>query len=453
MKTKTSDLAQEVDELNLVDSHEHLVAEQQWMEMDILQDLFFPPYIQADLLVAGADPDAVGRLSDPSGEIESRFADVRDAWEASKHTGYGEAVRLVAEEVYGIEELTAPALEQAQSTLKSLQRPGEMYRLLSDVARLDHVQIHDYQRTRQWESGHHEFFLHDLCWWQPCRGEIPVNEIYDETGIEVTNLDELREAFAEIFRRFAPTSIAVKSAHAYHRTLLWEERSDAAAARALQTALAGGDADGATGTSATSGLPSSPSSVVLGDWCWARGVELAIEHERPFKLHTGYLARNGRMSIDHIRPGNLCPLLVRYPEARFVLMHAGYPYGDELIALAKHYPNVYVDLCWAWSIDPYSTADFVRRFLHAVPANKLFAFGGDTCSPTNTVAFAIQARRSLTRALEAEVTTGDLTEREAISVARRIMRENQYACFDLEGTRAAACEQLKVAAETVEASS
>ena len=37
-------------------------------------------------------------------------------------------------------------------------------------------------------------------------------------------------------------------------------------------------------------------------------------------------------------------------------MHIAYPYSDELVALAKHYPNVYVDMCWAWSIDPYSAA-------------------------------------------------------------------------------------------------
>jgi uncharacterized protein len=140
--------------------------------------------------------------------------------------------------------------------------------------------------------------------------------------------------------------------------------------------------------------------------------------------------------VDRIRGGNLCALLTRYPEARFVLMHIAYPYNDELVALAKHYPNVWVDLCWAWSIDPYSAGDFVRRFLHAVPVNKLFAFGGDTSWPTSSAAYAFQARRWLTRALEAEVAAGDLTERQAIGVAARLMRGNQYACFDIEGTRA-----------------
>jgi uncharacterized protein len=114
----------------------------------------------------------------------------------------------------------------------------------------------------------------------------------------------------------------------------------------------------------------------------------------------------------------------------------------ELVSIAKHYPNVWVDLCWAWSIDPYSSTDFVRRFLHAVPSNKLFAFGGDTMWPTSVAAYAAQAGRGLQRALEAEIADGDLTEQEAITVARRLMRDNQYSCFEIDGTRAAIRAQL-----------
>jgi predicted TIM-barrel fold metal-dependent hydrolase len=125
----------------------------------------------------------------------------------------------------------------------------------------------------------------------------------------------------------------------------------------------------------------------------------------------------------------LCGLLAKYPNARFVLMHIAYPYSDELVALAKHYPNTYVDLCWAWSIDPYSTGDFVRRCIHAVPANKLFIFGGDTSWPAATLAYAHQTRYWLARTLQAEVSEGLLREPEAQALATRLMRDNQYACF------------------------
>jgi hypothetical protein len=73
----------------------------------------------------------------------------------------------------------------------------------------------------------------------------------------------------------------------------------------------------------------------------------------------------------------------------------------------------------------------------------LFAFGGDTFWPTSAVAYSVQARRGLRRALEAEIAEGDLTEPEAITIARRLMRDNQYACFDIDATRAAIRAQVQ----------
>jgi hypothetical protein len=96
-----------------------------------------------------------------------------------------------------------------------------------------------------------------------------------------------------------------------------------------------------------------------------------------------------------------------------------------------------VDLCWAWSIAPDAAAAFVRRMIHAVPANKLFVFGGDTGWAGSSFAYSIQARQWLTRALQAEVDDGFLSEAEAIELARRMMLDNQRDAFDIDGTRAA----------------
>ena len=51
--------------------------------------------------------------------------------------------------------------------------------------------------------------------------------------------------------------------------------------------------------------------------------------------------------------------------------------------------------------------------------------------------YAAQCRRWLTRALQAEVDDGLLTQKQAMHIATRVMRDNQREVFDLEGTRAA----------------
>jgi uncharacterized protein len=423
-----SDLTEYVRTSTLVDTHEHLAKEPVYLNRaDILCDLF-DNYIPADLLVAGADPAAVRRLLDSSDpDLAGRFGGVREAWEKCLHTGYGEAVQIIGRAVYGMEEITPRGIEDASPRAAEIHQPGQRLRLLRDVARLDHVQIDDSSWPCPPDLSGPEFFLYDMSWALFSQGALEPKALDDlraHTGVQVGDSADLREAMGLLFERYGPCAIAVKSQHAYKRTLAWQPREEADADRILKRLIAGA-------------AVSPEEQNCLGDWCLARGVELMIEHNLPFKIHTGYYAGHNYMPIERIRPGLLCDLLMAFPEARFVLMHIGYPYGEELIALAKHFSNVYVDLCWAWSIDPCSTADFVRRFIHAVPANKLFAFGGDTGFAGASLAYAQQCREWLARTLQGEIDAGVLSERAAIRLARLWMGDNQRECFDIEGTRAA----------------
>jgi predicted TIM-barrel fold metal-dependent hydrolase len=421
--------------ISAIDTHTHMGGEYAWEgpnAPDILADLF-GWYSASDLIIAGASPEAVARVQDSTDEdLESRFAGVADAWNLTQFTGYGEAVRIAARDLYGIEELNATSILAGQKQIQELQRQGGWIHLLRDRAKLDHVQADLGFNVVDLPRSSAPFFLRDLSVFRYASGRIDDPVLEAATGVTVRNLATLEESMAALFARCAPLSIAVKSQHAYVRTLAWRKRTDAEAERAVQTVLEGGSG---------SDDPQSEARLCLGDWCLARAVELASAHDLPIKLHTGYLAGTGRlgtaMQIDRLRAGHLAPLLMEYPEARFVLMHIAYPYSDELIALAKHFGNVYVDLCWAWSLNPLASKDFVRRFLHAVPLNKLFAFGDDAGTPTMAYAYAVQMRRWLTLALEGEVADGFMTTCQATDAATRLLRGNQLACFDIEGRQRA----------------
>lgn len=423
------ELTQFIEQTPLADTHDHVCKESEYVENgpDILCQLF-KNYIQTDLMVARASGEAVTRLLDSSNpDLACRFNGIREAWERCRYTGYGEAVRLMAKHLYGMDEITLPAIEKAQQRHQELRQPGWRLHILRDMGRLDHVQI-DTVFGYIPDETNQDFFFYDLSLYSFCSGELAW--IQREVGASpITSLKALRQAMADLFARQAPYSIAVKSQHAYKRTLQWRERTDEEAERALLNQLINHSC--------------TPEDMIcLGDWCLERGVELSIEYNLPFKFHTGFGAGLGYMQIDRMRAAHLCSLLQKYPAAKFVLMHLSYPYCDELIALAKHYLNVYIDFCWGWSIDPYSAQDSLRRMIHTVPINKIFIFGGDAGWPGTTLAYSIQARRGLNRALQAEIDAGTFNEAEAIVVARRLMNTNQKECFDLQGV----CERRRTRA-------
>ena len=429
------EIADHIANVAVIDTHTHQRGNYAWEgpdAPDILSDLF-GWYGSSDLNVAGASPDAIARLQDSSDEdLEGRFAGVAAAWDRIQFTGYGEAVRIAARDLYEMETVSEATVRAGQTRLQALQRTGGCVALLRDRARLDHVQADLGLRVIDLPRTSAAFFLRDLSWVKFASGAIDDPVIEAATGVTVRNLATLEEAMETLFARCAPLSIALKSQHAYVRTLAWQKRTDADAERAVQAVLGGGPG---------SEDQQSEARLCTGDWCLARGVELATAYRLPIKLHTGYLAETGQlgtaMPVDRLRAGHLAPLLMEYPNARFVLMHIAYPYSDELIALAKHFGNVYVDLCWAWAINPFASKDFVRRFLHAVPLNKLFAFGDDAATPSMAYAYAVQMRRWLTRALEEEVADGFMTARQAMDAATRLLRGNQLACFDIEGRQRA----------------
>src|SRR3954447_20240187 len=138
-----TDLAAHIQAMRIVDTHSHLGGDIYWEEQprDVLADLF-DHYALDDLVAAGTSPAAAARLIDSADpDVEGRFAGVAEAWRAVQLTGYGEAVRILAREIYGIEEVSPDAARAAQGRLDQLRQHDGRLHLLRDLAQLDHVQI------------------------------------------------------------------------------------------------------------------------------------------------------------------------------------------------------------------------------------------------------------------------------------------------------------------------
>ena len=77
---------------------------------------------------------------------------------------------------------------------------------------------------------------------------------------------------------------------------------------------------------------------------------LAEELDRPVGIHIAGIG--GPIPGYRVALGDpllLEPVLLRHPKLRVYVMHAGFPFLERMVALLRHYPNVYVDIsliCW-----------------------------------------------------------------------------------------------------------
>jgi predicted TIM-barrel fold metal-dependent hydrolase len=159
-------------------------------------------------------------------------------------------------------------------------------------------------------------------------------------------------------------------------------------------------------------------------------IQRAIEIDLPIQIHTGLQEGSGNFLVNS-NPLHLVNLLIEYREARFDLFHAGYPYQGEMATLGKNFANAYVDLCWVHVISPWVARQTLHELIETVPANKIFAFGGDYFFVEGTYGHACMARNNVAKVLAEKVEMDYLTEDEAVALARRYLRENAIRFFRL----------------------
>jgi len=413
-------LAHAIATLPMIDTHEHLDVPASYVDYarDAMTALFgYHSYIEHDLVSAGCDYDDLAfALDHTNPDISARWARIAPAWAHCLHTGYAEGVRLAAHAVYGIDTISAATLMGAQARHDALRSMTGHHQLLAHTAQLTHVQIDAFTWGRPQGAGQADFYHYDINVCTMVNGTIDLNALAQAAGTTITTLGDYATAIGRMIADNAGQAVAIKTQHAYDRTLAWQRRDDADVNVVLQKKLHGGALDASE-------------RVCIGDWALDQIARHAATHQLPIKIHTGHHAGNNNMPIDWVRPGQLCDLLRTHRTTTFVLMHIGYPYQHELLSIAKHYQNVMVDLCWAWSINPRASMEFVRNWIHSVPINKLFGFGGDAFLPAQSVGFALQTRQWLTRTLHAEVNEGYLRLPEAIHIARRLLHDNQHDLF------------------------
>lgn len=149
------------------------------------------------------------------------------------------------------------------------------------------------------------------------------------------------------------------------------------------------------------------------------------------QIHAGLLEGNDNV-LTNSDPTLLVNLFSEYKEAKFDVFHGAYPYTRELAALAKNFPNVYVDMCWLHVISPSRARQALAEWLDTVPSNKIFGFGGDYVFAECIYGHSAMARENIARVLTEKVEEGTFTEVQAIDLARKLLHDNAYEFFSCD---------------------
>ena len=386
-------------------------------------------YATADLVTA-AGPDVSPELA------LDRLAEY---WPLIRTTGYGRAVDLTSRALFGLE--YAPGnfseITDALQDAISGRSAADIYHTYVHERAQNLWTIHDGNynlaaktafRDDAYPSSYHFAFRIDALL-APENGAV-IADLEHFTGLSIYTLDHLVDALHLAIDMFHETGrlAAVKIGMAYSRDLTVGDptRHDAEAAfvrlRSRKTFW--------DGIQQNSAAVDATASRALGDYMFHRLIQRAADEGLPVQIHTGYLAGNWG-SLAGTRALNLLPIFDKYRSVRFDLFHASWPWASELGAIAKNYPNVWADLCWAWAMNPAESERALSEWLDGVPMNKIFGYGADTRLPWCNVGYSLQAKEGIARVLERKIAVGDFSERTAQEAAERIMLANGEEFYGL----------------------
>jgi hypothetical protein len=414
--------------LETIDTHEHLPYKESAREKDtdVLKE-YLTHYFNRDLVSAGLGPEDYQKVLNHKLPIRERWKIVEPYWEAARYTGYGRSLDISVKALYGINGISGKTIEKLNQKFLKTLRPGHFRKVLKDVCNIkvsllsksefDHCL--GYDRTLFRAVYAPDIFIN------PKTG-VDVMQVERYSGIRISSMNDWLEACIRTIEKFLAASIPVlKCGLAYHRTLKFDRVSKNDAEEGFRNIFT------------SKHTPDWGNQVfVVGkafqDYMMHFILDIAKKKRLTYQFHTGLQEGNGNY-ISNSDPALLTNLFLEYPDVDFDLFHIGYPYQQTLSALAKNFPNVYIDMCWAHIISPEASVRALSEYLDAVPYNKISAFGADYCFVDAVVGHLTLARQNVAKALAQKVDEGVYGINKAKEIAEMLFYKNPYRIMKLDG--------------------
>jgi hypothetical protein len=415
------------------DTHEHIIPESERVAQKVDFFTLAGHYAINDLISAGLSSEAQKVINDPSAPEAARWRAFEPAWKVARFTGYGQALRIAARDIYGAEAISGTTIRAINEAIATRNKPGLYHDVLKTRARIQLAVVDDYWNAIPVRPDPSLFVLaHKFDRFVKLWSRADVESLERIAATSITNLGYLKAALEKNFQQSLDAGmVTVKTTLAYDRDLHFREVSEADASRDFDRMTKGGEV-----------LPEGFRRLAqrpfrdLEDHMFHCIVQLADSRKIPFQVHAGLHAGNGNF-VANSNPTLLNNLFFIYPRVNFDLFHISYPYQGELSVLAKLFPNVHVDFCWTHIVSPTAACSALHEFLDMVPVNKISGFGGDYRYPELSYAHLLMARRNVARVLAEKTQAHFCTEEEAMAIGRLIMHDNPASLFAPKSKQAA----------------
>lgn len=408
------ELLNELRMIRTVDCHSHTRRPQDYYQSGGWDLFTLMSYFSRDISATAGDDIYRGAQTD-----DERWLRLKAVLNKARNVSYWRHNLVVYQALFGLKEseLTDDNWREVNSQIREKSQDASWYaRVTNDICNLE-TQVRNIPWFEDWED---EYFTGTL------RMEEALSLHDSETrerlskhlDLSVGSLIEAKNALRKLVENYHQRgAVGIKLAHAYSRTLHSVAVDEQTASRAFERSLRGKEL-------------TAQEIKELQDHIIFYLAEIVQDMGLIFQIHTGVQSNWG--NIPHSDPLLLIPLLKAFPEVKFDLFHAGYPYAREMGMLGKHYSNVWPNMAWMYVISTAASRQLLTEWLDLVPGYRLLGFGSDVGWPEFIYGHLEMARSCVADVLAEKVERDFLSKEEAFSLARKMFRDNGIEFYGIK---------------------
>jgi len=327
-------------------------------------------YMISDLACATSENEAQ-LLLDVSIPWEQRWPILEKAWKKASNTGYAWVTSKLLKKFYQVDEITFESMQKIQANLMDLENENLFEKVLTDahiVLRLQNIlDLHLGSVINKTLSlTPRSRLVIPLPDFHLLQSSEQIKKITESVDKVAGSLDEYVSICGMIFHKFKEYGAAAfKDQSAYSRKIDFEDIPQEQADTIFQSILMRKD-----------GPIPTENMIALSNFLFIKFMKFAEELNLPVQIHTGLLDRMYG-DIRGTNASNLIPMIDSHRNVKFDLLHANWPYGGDILFLAKNFPNVSINFCWTQMIDPHYAQQLMKQAICSIPLSKVHAFGSD----------------------------------------------------------------------------